>query len=255
MDDPFDRFSEQEIADTCALADGTLPAARRAEVEALVRSAPELTALLERQRRALAATAALAAEPVPDSLRYAVDGLRPRTAPRRRRRVGWILSAAGVIAAVLVVVVALNVSGGFGRPSVAAAADFALRPATGPAPAAVDDTGRLDASVGGVSFPDYAAASGWRASGVRTGKIGGRPATVVYYEKGGQTVGYAIVDGAALPRPGGAESTTRSGVQYLTLTRQGRQVVTWESGGHTCVLTGPVPADQLLTLAARSGTY
>ena len=58
VDDPFDRLSDQDVADTCALADGTLPTARRAQVEALVRDSPELTALLGRQRRALAATAA-----------------------------------------------------------------------------------------------------------------------------------------------------------------------------------------------------
>ena len=252
MDDPFERLSEQEIADACAFADGTLPEARRAEVERRVQSSLELTALVARQRSALTATARLASEPVPDSLRIAVDRLQPKA--RRPRRLTWALAAAAVAAAVLVVFVVLSVSAGPGGPTVAAAADFALQAATGPAPAAVADTSRLDAAVGGVSFPDYAAAYGWQASGVRTGDVDGRPATVVFYQKDGQTVGYAIVDGAALARPAGAMSTTRAGVEYLTLTQNGRRVVTWVNGGHTCVLVGSAPASELVSLASWSGS-
>ena len=251
MDDPFDRLSEQEITDACAFADGTLPEARRAEVERRVQASLELTALVVRQRSALTATARLASEPVPDSLRIAVDRLQSKA---RRPRLSWALSAAAVAAAVLVVFVVLSVSAGPGGPTVAAAADLALQRATGPAPAAVAGTSRLDAAVGGVSFPDYAAAYGWQASGVRTGEVDGRPATVVFYQKDGQTVGYAIVDGAALTRPGGAASTTRAGVEYLTLTHNGRRVVTWENGGHTCVLVGSAPASELVTLASWSGS-
>ena len=80
------------------------------------------------------------------------------------------------------------------------------------------------------------------------------PATVVYYEKDGQRVGYAIVAGPALARPQAAASTTRSGVEYQTLALQGQQVVTWRSGGHTCVMVGPVPAGELVDLASWGGT-
>jgi anti-sigma factor RsiW len=253
MDDPFDRLSDQEIADTCALADGTLPEARRAEVETLVRESPELTALLERQRLALAATAALATEPVPASLRHSVDGLKPRVV-RRRRRVRWILSAAGVAAAVLVVFVVLSTTGVLGGPTVAAAAGFALGAPNGAAPGSTG-AGTLDASVGGVAFPDWSGSHGWRPVGVRQGDVRGRPATVVFYEKDDRRLGYAIVDGAALQRPANATSTTRAGVEYQTLSLHGQQVVTWQQGGRTCVLVGPLPAAELVDLASSSGSY
>ena len=251
MDDPFDRLSEQEITDACAFADGTLPEARRAEVERRVQASLELTALVVRQRSALTATARLASEPVPDSLRIAVDRLQPKA---RRPRLSWALSAAAVAAAVLVVFVVLSVSAGPGGPTVAAAADFALQAGDGSGSrrrCRHEQTGR---GRGRRFVPDYAAAYGWQASGVRTGEVDGRPATVVFYQKDGQTVGYAIVDGAALARPGGAASTTRAGVEYLTLTQNGRRVVTWENRGHTCVLVGSAPASELVTLASWSGS-
>ena len=252
MDDPFDKLDDQEIADTCALADGTLPEARRAEVEALVQDSTELTALLQMQRQALAATAALAAEPVPDSLRHSVDELRPRIVRRRRR--GWILSAAGVVAAALVVFAVLSTSGVLGGPTVAAAADFALGAPNGPAPGSTG-AGTLDASVGSVAFPDWTARHGWRPVGVRQGEVHGRPATVVFYEKGGRRLGYAIVDGPALSPPGDGTSTTRAGIRYQTLQLRGQEVVTWRKDGHTCVLIGPLTAGELVDLASSASTY
>ena len=250
MDDPITRLSDQEMADVCAFADGTLPPSRRGEMEARVAASPELTALVARQRQALAATQTLAAEPVPFSLRASIDGLRPRKAPRGRRRLGLVLSAAGVLAAVAIVFVVLSVGGGPVAPSVADAAQLALRPPDGPPPAAVAGTPTLAASVGGVSFPDLQASYGWRPVGVRRGQVGGRSTTVVYYQKGGQRIGYAIVDGPALTRPESGASTTRSGVEFRTLALQGQQVVTWRNGGHTCVMIGPVPAGELVTLAS-----
>ena len=250
MDDQSSRLSDQEMADVCAFADGTLPASRVPGMEARVGASPELTALVARQRQALAATQALAAEPVPSSLRASIDGLRPKRAARGRKRLGFVLSAAGVLAAVAIVFVVLSVSGGPAAPSVADAAQLALKAPSGPPPTAVAGTSTLAASVGGVSFPDLQASFGWRPVGVRRGQVGGRAATVVYYEKGGQRVGYAIVDGPALARPDHATSTTRSGVEFQTLALHGQQVVTWRSGGHTCVMIGPVPAGELVTLAS-----
>ena len=250
MDDPFDRLSEQEIAEACAYADGTLPEARWAEVEARVLASPELTALVGRQRRALAATTALAEEPAPASLVRSIEAARRR--PERRRRWRLALSAAGVVAAALAVMAVLWMGGGPATPPVAAAADLALQAPSGPAPAAAG-AGKLAASVGGVSFPDYEAAYGWRAAGSRSGVVAGRPATVVYYEKDGRRIGYAIVDGTALPLPEDAARTTRSGVEYLIFRQEGRQVVTWRSGGRTCVLAGPVPSRELVALAGWRG--
>ena len=252
MDDRFAGLTEQEIADVCMFADCTLPEARQAEVEAWVAASPQRIELLERQRYALAATQALAAEPVPASLGQTVAALAPRERPRRRRRLAFSLSAIGVVAAVLVVFLVLSL-GGTGGPSVAAAADLALQPPNGPAPATVAGTDFLAAGVGGVSFPDLAAAYGWQPVGQRHGEVAGRPATVVYYEKDGRRVGYAIVDGPALPRPGNATATSRRGVEYLTLAHQGRQVVTWQNQGHTCVMVGPVAPQELIELASWPG--
>ena len=83
----------------------------------------------------------------------------------------------------------------------------------------------------------------------------GRPATVVFYEKGDRRLGYAIVDGPALPRPDNATTTTRAGVEYQTLAMSGEQVVTWQKDGHTCVLIGSLSAGELVALASSTSTY
>jgi anti-sigma factor RsiW len=65
-------------AELAALADGSLDPERRAELEALVASSPELAALLEEQRRALALTRDAERETgAPDGLRARIDSLRP----------------------------------------------------------------------------------------------------------------------------------------------------------------------------------
>ena len=56
-------------------------------------------------------------------------------------------------------------------------------------------------AVGGVTFPSWERAFGWRATGARTDTVGGREVTTVFYANSrGQRIGYAI---AAGPRPGG----------------------------------------------------
>ena len=70
------QLSEREVAELVALADGTLPADRRAEVEARVASSPELQELLERQRQALAAVQVISTDEVPASLCAAVEAQR-----------------------------------------------------------------------------------------------------------------------------------------------------------------------------------
>jgi anti-sigma factor RsiW len=66
-------LSTEEMAELCALADGTLPAERRLAVEARVAASPELQELLNRQRRALAAMEILADEHMPAWLRAKLD--------------------------------------------------------------------------------------------------------------------------------------------------------------------------------------
>ena len=218
MSDAVARLSEAEMADLCALADGTLPAERRPAVEARIAASPELQALLDRQQRAVAATQGLASEPVPASLRDTVEAQRPA----RRSGHGWRrwfvprIAAAGALAAVIAVVAAVPLTGGPAAPTVAEAARFAANPPSEPAPRTVGD-GRLDVDVDGVVFPDLARSFGWRAVGVHRGKIDGRNATTVVYEKGGKRIAYAVVAGSGLPRPSAAERTEVGGVLFQTL--------------------------------------
>jgi anti-sigma factor RsiW len=222
MTDAVSRLTEQQMADLAALADGTLPVERRAAVEAWVSASPDLQDLLDRQRRSVTATQALADEPVPDSLRAAV--------------------------------VAVLLSGGPAGPTVAEAAALAEQPPSGPAPRPVGAEGtHLDLDVEGVVFPDFLESYGWKAVGVRHDEIDGRDATTVFYEKDGRRIAYMIVAGSGLDRPSGAASTTRNGIQLQTLDVNGQPVVTWRRLGRTCILIGPAPSDELLALASWRG--
>jgi anti-sigma factor RsiW len=255
MSDAASRLSEAEMADLSGLADGTLPVERRAAVEARVAASPELQRLLERQRRAVAATQALTSEPVPDSLRAGVEAGR-RAPSDRRRGTRWLiprLAAAGTVAAVLAVVAAVVLTEGPGAPTVAEAARFAAQPPSAPAPRPVGDGTRLAVAVEGVEFPDLLRSYGWRAVGVNRGKVDGRDATTVVYEKEGRRIAYVVVAGTGLPRPSSAQSDTRYGVIFQTLRLDGRLVVTWRRLGHTCVLTGAAPRSELLELASWRG--
>ena len=246
------RLSTEEMAELSALADGTLPADRRAEVEARVAASPELQELLERQRRAVAAAQALAAEDVPASLRAAVEAdRRSRNSSRGvRRRLVPRLVLAGAAAVVATVVAAVVLSGGPGGPTVADAARLAVQAPTAPAPRPEGTSGtKLAIAVEGVAFPDFARAYGWRALGARRDRVDGRDATVVFYGRDGRRVGYVIVAGAGLSRPS-AQATVIRRVEYQTLRVNGRLAVTWRRGGHTCVLLGRATRAELLKLAS-----
>ena len=237
------------MADLSALADGTLSADRRAEVEARVAASSELQELLERQRVALLAAQAIAAEEVPESLQVAVEARR-----RGRGRRDWaqpvprlVVAAAAVAAAV---VAAIVLSGGPGAPTVADAAELATQAPTGPAPSQGKAATKLAIAVEGVTFPDYARAYGWRPLGVRHGRIDGRDATVVFYGKDGRRLAYVIVAGTGLARPANAQTMVIDGVEYRVLRLGGRLAVTWRRGGHTCVLIGGAARSELLQLAS-----
>jgi hypothetical protein len=108
----------------------------------------------------------------------------------------------------------------------------------------------LALDVEGVAFPDLLRSFGWRPVGVRRDKLDGRNATTVFYEKDARRIAYVILAGAGLPRPSGAQGTTRGGVLFQTLRVDGRQVVTWRRAGRTCVLIGAAPRDELLAVAS-----
>jgi hypothetical protein len=250
------KLSEREMAELCALADGTLPAGRRSAVEARVAASPELQELLERQRRAVTATRALASEPAPASLREAVEA---RRRARERRRIAAPrlvprLLVAGAFVVVLVALLTVVLSGGPGGPTVAEAARLAERPPTGPAPPPSGaNATKLALDVEGVVFPNLAPPFGWQAVGVRRDTLDGRNATVVFYSKGRRRIAYAIVAGSGLPRPSEAQGTTRGGVLFQTLQVDDGLVVTWRRAGHTCVLIGAASRAELLALANWRG--
>src|SRR3954470_24285482 len=186
------KLNAQEMAELVALADGTLPAERRGPLEARIAESPELQELLDRQRTALAATRAAATEPVPASLQATVeDRVRGKPVARRRPRLVPGLALGGAVTAAAAVALALVLTGGPSGPSVADAARLASQPPSGPAPARLDDSkAKLTAQVDGVVFPDFAWTYGWRSVGVRQDEVDGRYAKVVYYEKGGDRIGY-----------------------------------------------------------------
>ena len=246
-----ERLSSEDMADLSALADGTLPAERHAEVESRVAASPELQELLERQRRAVLAVQAVTEEEIPGSLQAAVEaqarGARrvksPRLAPR--------LALAGAAAVAVAVVAAIVLNSGPGAPSVADAARFGKQSPTAPAPPVAGKAGtKLALAVGGVPFPNLAKFAGWRAVGVRHGRIGGRDVTVVVYRKDGRRLGYVIVSGAGLARPSGAPAMAIRGVKYQTFRSGNWLAVSWRRGGRTCVLIGRATRRELLRLAS-----
>lgn len=247
------RLSPEEMAELAALADGSLSGERRVAVESRVAASPALQKLLERQRRAVLSAHALAQDEVPPSLQATVEARRRALGARRgrSRRLLPRVAVAGAVAATAAVVAAVVLSGGPGAPTIAQAANFATHAPTGPAPPPAGKAGtKLAVRVGGVPFPDFRRFAGWKAVGVRHGRIGGRDATVVVYRKGSRRLGYVIVAGAGLARPSAAQATVIHRVEYQTLRQDGRLAVTWRRGGHTCVLLGQATRRELLRLAS-----
>jgi anti-sigma factor RsiW len=247
MSDMAGELSTRDQADLSALADGTLPEDRRAEVEARVAASPRLQELLQRQRQAVTSLRLLTTEAPPASLRAAVEA---HTRPTRRPRFAPKLALATSAAVAAAVIAAVLLSGGPGAPTVADAARLAVEApnAATPAPAGAAGT-RLALAVDGVPFPDLSQFAGWKAVGSRRDRVDGRDATVVYYRKGARRLGYVIVAGAGLPRPE-AHATVIRNEAYQTLRLSGRPAVTWRRGGHTCVLLGQATRQELLRLAS-----
>jgi hypothetical protein len=240
---------ERDLADVTALADGSLPERRRSEVERRVADSPELSTMLERQRRALYAVRT-AAVPAPPSLRARVGAL---AAPRRRPLVGALGVATAAAAALFVLLVLPG--GGPDAPSVAQAAELAARGSTGGPPPRYDHAPLLDREIGGIRFPRWQERFGWRASGVREDRLGGRRTATVYYRSKGDRLGYTIVDGAALTAPAGRRAVRR-GVEFRSFRSGARTVVTWRQKGHTCVLSSAgVGRRAMIQLAAWRATY
>jgi hypothetical protein len=192
----------------------------------------------------------------PDRLRLAVadavaGAQRAQPVYRRRRlRLGGVLAAAGAVAAVLLVMLAIGVGdGGTTAPGVRAVAPIALRPPTAPAPAARPGGELLSAQAGPIAFPTWTRA-GWHAVGARSDTVGGHELQTVFYaDAAGRRLGYAIAD-ASLPVSGGQVVMLR-GARLRVLDRGATSVVTWRRDGRTCILAARgIPVGRLLTLAS-----
>jgi len=239
------------LRELSALADGSLPPARRAELEARIAAEPELAAIVADQRRAVEAVRA-DLPGAPPELRARIEAMRARADRPDRRR--WLLPASGgaLAAAAVAVIVVLLPGGNPSSPSVVDAAALTVKPATAPAPAPEERRPVLEASVGGIAFPNWASTFGWKAVGRRVDKLDGRRTVTVFYAKGKRRIGYTIVDGTALAWPEGAKQTVRNGTDVRSFASSGRTVVTWRRDGHSCVMSaGPgVSRDELVALAA-----
>jgi len=205
--------------------------------------------------------AAMADVRAPDALRARVEAERAaRRAPRRgpALRLG-LAGAAGVVALAAAIVLVIGLlGGGTGRlagPTIAQAADAALRPASGPAPAEdVRHPVLVRAGIAGLRFPYWDDTFGLRAVSSHRHRVGRREAMTVEYRAPGERVGYTIVDGRPLSVPDGARRVRRGALPLAVLRHGGAAVVTWRRDGHTCVLASrQASAERLVRLAAWTG--
>jgi hypothetical protein len=235
-----DGLTERDIA---ALADGSLAPERREYVERAVASSPKLQADVREQRLAVSAVHAAATARAPAALRARVAYARPSRRPARR--IG-ALAVAGAAAIAATVVLALG-GGTSATPSVADAAVLAMRPPTSPVSQPTDGRPTLRAPrAAGLPFPYWEDHFGWTAIGQRHDRLGGRPATTVFYRHDRQVIAYTIVGGEPLPAGAPARASMRDGTVLRGLAVHGRNVVTWLRRGHTCVLSGARTADAAL---------
>lgn len=247
-----DSPSERDQRDLAALADGTLPEQRRAEVESRVAASPALGEELRQQQRAVAALREIDVA-VPARLRARVEDERRSRAGSRRPRLAWAGAGAAAVAAAAVAVVVL--AGGAGAPTVTEVAQVASLPPTEPAPQPrADQPTLLAADAEGLAYPNWTEEFGWRAAGERGERVGDRETTTVFYDKEGNRIAYTIVSGEPLEPAAGAATTTVDGVEFAVAREGERTIVTWLRDGHTCVLSGAdVERRTLVDLAAWKG--
>ncbi len=171
-----------------------------------------------------------------------------------RAGLGTRLAGAAALWAAVAVVLAVSLTGGGGSTlNVDQASALTLRAATAPAPARSGaDRAQLSAAVDGISFPYWQARFGWRTTGARSDRLGGRSVTTIFYgDRSGRRIGYAIVDGTPPPALSGGAVAWRAGVPYRLLSVNGADAVGWLRDGHLCVVSGRgVDGATLLRLAS-----
>jgi len=201
----------------------------------------------------------------PDSLHRSIDALvQGRVRGRRRGALASVrwpqrLAAVGGLAAAVAAVLAVALSSGGGggaKLTLQSASALALGSPTQPAPQeSASHHSQLGVAVDGVAFPYWEQHLGWKASGQRSDRLGGRSvATVFYTSWHGQRVGYAIVAGSSPLRPSGGTVVWRGGTPYRLLRQGGSEIVTWTRSGHLCVIAGRGVSGHTLLRLASWGT-
>jgi hypothetical protein len=188
-------------------------------------------------------------ERAPAHLRARIEDLTAARASRRRRpvviqRPAFGLSLAGALAAIALVIVLALPGGTPGAPSISQAATLGALAPDAAAPS-VDpvDAALLKAHVGALQFPTWAAEA--TVVGERTDRLDGRTVTTVYYRQHNQLIAYSIVSGRPLALPHGWNAS-----EYAVARFDGRNLVVWRQGGHTCLVSASrVSGTALLWLA------
>jgi hypothetical protein len=214
--------------------------------------------------------------PAPPSLRASVERMiadasaaphRPlrallaRTLPRRdrsgartrveRRALGAGLAGAALAVAAILAVVLASSGGTHASLTLRDAAAPTLLASTAPAPRERAHTGFLAAAVERVSFPYWEESFGWHSSGARHDVLRGRAVTTIFYTHDSARIGYAIYAGVPAPRTSGGSVRTRGHTPYRVSSGDGIAIISWQRGGHLCVMSSrSASISELIRLAA-----
>jgi hypothetical protein len=197
----------------------------------------------------------------PPALRWRVEAELSRAHERREARrplLGRLAPAGAAVAALAALALVLPVLFGGGDPSVLDVHRLSAAGPEAPAPPALPGSeNELAAQVDGVHFPNPKLRPGfeWKAVGERSDELDGRTTRTVFYEHEGHLVGYTIVGGSPLTVPPDAELRRKHGVDVaLIRDDHGHDIVMFERGGRTCVISGHVEKrSTFVRLATWSG--
>jgi hypothetical protein len=223
-----DTTTDRELAELAALADGSLPAERRAALERRVAASPRLQALLREQRKALAAVRSLD-DRAPARVRESIaTTVAAPAAPDRRRRVaaGAVAIAAGVATVVLLALPGSEPA----APTLSQAAALADRQPSSRGLSSGE-------TAWGLAFPELERFGGWNDAGSRMDRVGNRAARTVYYVNGARRIAYTILSTGSVSVAEGTRSWERHGKPWYAFQQRGRTVVAWERKGHMCVVS------------------